>query len=56
MRIIDSRRPSMRGMHGKWAQAGVPNKGWTCTGEQDLGSPQATCDMCETKTSAVCIQ
>jgi hypothetical protein len=28
----------------------VPKKGWTCTGVQDLGSPQATCATWETQT------
>jgi hypothetical protein len=43
-------REPMAAMYGKWAQAGVPKKGWTCTDVQDLGSPQATCEMCETQT------
>jgi hypothetical protein len=32
---------------GKWAQAGVPHKGWTCTDIEDLGRPEAICQMCE---------
>jgi hypothetical protein len=44
------REPFMAAMYGKWAQPGVPKKGWTCERMQDLGSPQATCEMCETKT------
>jgi hypothetical protein len=36
-------------MYGKWSQAGVPKKGWTCVGVEDLGSPDATCEMCETQ-------
>lgn len=35
-------------MTGKWSQPGVPQKGWTCTYEEDLGEPAATCEMCET--------
>jgi hypothetical protein len=40
----------MAGQHtnrGKWSQAGVPHKGWSCTGIEDLGEPAATCEMCE---------
>lgn len=32
---------------GKWSQAGVPRKGWTCVGIEDLGEPSAECEMCE---------
>lgn len=35
--------------HGKWSQAGVPHKGWTCVGMEDLGSPCEICEMCETQ-------
>ena len=35
---------------GKWSQAGVPHKGWTCIDIEDLGEPSATCEMCETQT------
>lgn len=34
---------------GKWAKAGVPHKGWVCTGYEDLGAPTGTCEMCENK-------
>jgi hypothetical protein len=34
---------------GKWAQPGVPHKGWTCIDIEDLGEPSATCEMCETQ-------
>jgi hypothetical protein len=34
-------------MHGKWSQAGVPQKGWSCIGVEDIGSPDAICEMCE---------
>lgn len=33
--------------YGKWAQAGVPKKGWTCTGETVLDGRDETCQMCE---------
>jgi len=33
--------------YGKWAQAGVPKKGWTCTGETVLPGRDETCQMCE---------
>jgi hypothetical protein len=36
-------------MHGKWSQAGVPQKGWSCVGVEDLGTPNAVCEMCETQ-------
>ena len=36
--------------HGKWSQPGVPHHGWTCIGMEDLGSPSATCEMCESVT------
>ncbi|MEA2898149.1 MAG: hypothetical protein QOJ84_3764 [Bradyrhizobium sp.] len=36
-------------MVGKWSQAGIPHKGWSCVGVEDLGAPEATCEMCETQ-------
>jgi hypothetical protein len=36
-------------MVGKWSQAGVPHRGWSCMGVEDLGAPEATCEMCETQ-------
>jgi len=35
-------------LHGKWSQAGVPHRGWTCLDVQDLEEPSAICGMCET--------
>jgi len=32
---------------GKWAQRGIPHKGWQCVGIEDLGEPSRTCEMCE---------
>jgi hypothetical protein len=32
---------------GKWAMPGVPHKGWTCVGIEDLEEPSFTCEMCE---------
>lgn len=32
---------------GKWAQVGVPHKGWTCVNVEDLGEPSQICQMCE---------
>jgi hypothetical protein len=32
---------------GKWAQAGVPHKGWACQDIEDAGGPDFTCEMCE---------
>ena len=36
-------------MSGKWSQVGVPHKGWTCVSVDDLGAPDAVCEMCETQ-------
>jgi hypothetical protein len=32
---------------GKWTQPGVPHKGWLCVDIEDLGEPDAVCEMCE---------
>jgi hypothetical protein len=32
---------------GKWAQPGVPHRGWTCTDIEDLEEPCHLCEMCE---------
>lgn len=32
---------------GKWSVAGVPHRGWRCTGIDDLGEPSEVCAMCE---------
>jgi hypothetical protein len=32
---------------GKWSQPGVPHKGWTCVGVEDLEEPSKICEMCE---------
>lgn len=32
---------------GKWSQPGVPHKGWTCIGIEDLEEPSQVCEMCE---------
>jgi hypothetical protein len=34
---------------GKWSDAGVPHKGWTCIEIEDLGAPDAVCAMCESQ-------
>lgn len=34
--------------HGKWSEAGVPKKGWSCIGIDDLEEPSQTCEMCGT--------
>lgn len=36
-------------MSGKWRQPSVPHKGWTCVNIEDLGAPDAICEMCETQ-------
>ena len=33
---------------GKWSEAGVPKRGWTCVDIDDLGEPSQLCEMCET--------
>ena len=35
---------------GKWCVEGVPHRGWTCLGVEDLGEPSFTCEMCEMVT------
>lgn len=35
---------------GKWSMPGVPHKGWHCVDIEDLGEPQAECEMCESQT------
>jgi hypothetical protein len=32
---------------GKWSEAGVPHRGWTCIDIDDLGEPSQLCGMCE---------
>jgi hypothetical protein len=32
---------------GKWRQPDVPHRGWTCVDVEDLGEPEAVCEMCE---------
>ena len=34
---------------GKWSKAGVPKKGWSCVGIEDLSQPSSQCEMCEDK-------
>lgn len=34
---------------GKWSASGVPHKGWRCIDIEDLGEPQAECEMCESQ-------
>jgi hypothetical protein len=34
-------------IRGKWSQPGVPHKGWTCVGVEDLEEPSELCGMCE---------
>lgn len=33
-------------MAGRWDKNGLPHKGWSCVGMEDLGSPDGVCDMC----------
>ena len=34
-------------LFGKWSQQGVPKKGWTCIGFEELGKLSTQCEMCE---------
>lgn len=34
---------------GKWSEAGVPKRGWSCVDVDDLGEPSQVCEMCETQ-------
>lgn len=34
-------------MQGKWAEPGVPHRGWTCVGVHDVEDERQTCEMCE---------
>jgi len=34
---------------GKWSQPGVPHRGWRCVDIEDLGSPERTCEICESQ-------
>lgn len=49
--MIDDEIPA--NARGKWAQRGVPHKGWSCISTRDLheeGEDYATCEMCESQT------
>lgn len=35
---------------GKWSVAGVPHRGWMCVDIEDLSSPSAECEMCESQS------
>lgn len=37
-----------KGGRGRWSELGVPHRGWTCVGTEDLGKPTNICDMCQT--------
>jgi|UPI000687FACC hypothetical protein len=34
---------------GKWSEPGVPHKGWTWVGIEDLEDNKVTCEMCEAR-------
>jgi hypothetical protein len=36
-------------MSGKWSEPGVPHRGWTCIGIDDVGEPSHMCEMCESQ-------
>jgi len=33
-------------MGGRWNTKGLPHKGWSCVGMEDLGSADGQCEMC----------
>lgn len=35
---------------GKWSEPGVPHKGWSCVGFEDLEDLIGICEMCETQS------
>jgi len=39
----------MGSSRGKWSRPGVPQKGWKCVDIEDLGAPDAICEMCESQ-------
>lgn len=45
-----SKRSSRHTDRGKWSEAGVPHRGWSCTDVEDLGEPDRICEMCEGPT------
>jgi hypothetical protein len=47
---FDSEEHLVASKRGKWSQRGVPHKGWICVDVEDLGKPQADCEMCESQT------
>ena len=42
--------PVLKSGNGKWVRDDVPKRQWTCVGIEDLGEPEATCEMCECTT------
>jgi hypothetical protein len=44
---VSNEEDAIKAGFGKWGQAGVPKKGWSCMGIEDLGEPLAICQMCE---------
>lgn len=41
---------AIKAQKGKWAEKGVPHKGWNCCDIEDLGEPKQICEMCESQT------
>ena len=33
--------------HGRWSEAGVPHRGWECSGVEILDEPEHICEMCD---------
>lgn len=47
--MTETARPSGFRRLGKWSVPGVPHRGWNCIDIEDLGSPEAACEMCKRK-------
>ncbi len=45
--MSDTEVNAIASKRGKWSVPGIPHKGWHCVDIEDLGSPQETCEMCE---------
>jgi len=48
--IEDAERQLIARGSGKWSRPGVPQRGWVCNGIDDLGAPDAACEMCEVQS------
>ncbi|GMR20329.1 MAG: hypothetical protein BMS9Abin36_0924 [Gammaproteobacteria bacterium] len=49
MARLDDETDLVAQRRGKWSQAGVPHKGWSCIDIEDLEEPSEVCEMCESQ-------